>query len=78
MLPLEHSAILFTCFMLPPVFKTYVLSIFEWALNDGLVLEVVDDASTSLRTSPLLSSDDAKMFLKGYPFEAKTAAKNQN
>ena len=29
--------------------------------NDGLVLEEVDDTSTSLRTSPSLSSDDAKI-----------------
>ena len=29
---LEYSAILSTCTKLPPVFKTFVLSIFEWPL----------------------------------------------
>ena len=33
MLPLEHSAILSTCIKLPPVFKTFILSIFEWPLK---------------------------------------------
>ena len=30
---LEHSAILSTCIKLPHVFKTLVLSIFEWPLK---------------------------------------------
>ena len=29
---MEHSALLLTCTKLPPVFKTFVLSIFEWPL----------------------------------------------
>ena len=29
----EHSAILLTCIKLPSVFKTFVLSIFEWPLK---------------------------------------------
>ena len=33
--PVEHSAILLTCTKLPPVFKTFVLSIFECLLKTG-------------------------------------------
>ena len=32
--PIEHSAILSTYIMLPSVFKTTILSIFEWPLKD--------------------------------------------
>ena len=35
---LEHSAILWTCIKLPPVFKTFILSIFEWLLKTGLTV----------------------------------------
>ena len=34
----EHSAILPTCIKLPCVFKTYVLSIFEWPLKTGFTV----------------------------------------
>ena len=61
MLPLEHSAILFTCAKLNHLSLIFVLSFFEWPLNDGLVLEEVDKTLTSSRTSPSLSSDDAKI-----------------
>ena len=34
----SHSAILFTCTKLPPVFKTFVLPIFEWPLKTGFTV----------------------------------------
>ena len=37
MLPLEHSAILLTFIKLTNVFKTFVLSIFEWRLKTDLL-----------------------------------------
>ena len=36
--PIEHSAILFTFIKLPFVFKTIVLSIFEWSLKTGFTV----------------------------------------
>ena len=39
--PEEHSAILLTCIKLPPVFKTFVLSIFEWLLKTGLIVAIM-------------------------------------
>ena len=36
--PREHSAILLTCVKLPPVSKTFVLSIFEWLLKTCFTL----------------------------------------
>ena len=36
--PREHSAILSTFIQLPIVFKTFVLSIFEWPLKTGLTV----------------------------------------
>ena len=36
--PVEHSAILSTCTKLPPVFKTFVLSIFEWQFKTGFTV----------------------------------------
>ena len=36
--PREHSAILSTCIKLPFVFKTFVLSIFEWSLKTGFTV----------------------------------------
>ena len=36
--PREHSAILFTFIKLPFVFKTFVLSIFEWLLKTGFTV----------------------------------------
>ena len=36
--PREHSAILSTCIKPPPVFKTFVLSIFEWSLKTGFTV----------------------------------------
>ena len=36
--PIEHSAILSTCIKLPFVFKTFVLSIFEWRLKTGFTV----------------------------------------
>ena len=36
--PKEHSAILLTFLKLPFVFKTFVLSIFEWPLKTGLTV----------------------------------------
>ena len=38
----EHSAMLLTCTKLPPVFKTFVLSIFEWPLKTGFTVHVTD------------------------------------
>ena len=35
---LEHSAILLTCIKLPPVFKTFILPIFEWLLQTGFTV----------------------------------------
>ena len=37
--PREHSAILSTCIKLPPVFKTIILSMFEWQLKTGLTVQ---------------------------------------
>ena len=34
----EHSAILLTCIKLPPVLKTFVLSISEWPLKTGFTV----------------------------------------
>ena len=34
----EHFAILLTCIKLPSVFKTFVLSIFEWPLKTGFTV----------------------------------------
>ena len=36
--PREHSAILSTCIKLPSVFKTFVLSFFEWPLKTGFTV----------------------------------------
>ena len=36
--PIEHSAILSTFIKLPFVFKTFVLSIFEWPLKTGFTV----------------------------------------
>ena len=36
--PREHSAILSTFIKLPFVFKTFVLSIFEWPLKTGFTV----------------------------------------
>ena len=36
--PREHSAILSTFIKLPFVFKTFVLSIFEWLLKTGFTV----------------------------------------
>ena len=38
----SHSAILLTCTKLPPVFKTFVLSIFEWPLKTGFTVHLFD------------------------------------
>ena len=38
MLPLEHSAILWTFIKLPFVIKIFVLSIFEWLLKTGFIV----------------------------------------
>ena len=38
MLPLEHSAILSNCIMLPCVIKIFVLSIVEWPLKTGFTI----------------------------------------
>ena len=42
--PVEHSAILLTCTKLPPVFKTYVLSIFEWPLKTSFTVFCVSSS----------------------------------
>ena len=39
--PIEYSAILSTFIKLPFVFKTFVLSIFEWRLKTGLTVFAV-------------------------------------
>ena len=38
MLPLEHSAILWTFIKLPFVIKSFVLSVFEWPLKTGFTV----------------------------------------
>ena len=43
----EHSAILSTFIKLPFVFKTTVLSIFEWPLKTGFTVFVVDEVQLS-------------------------------
>ena len=43
--PREHSAILLTFIKLPFVFKTFILSVFEWLLKTGLP---VDDSAGQL------------------------------
>ena len=40
---LEHSAILLTCIKLPPVFKTFILPIFEWLLKTGFTVFAVSE-----------------------------------
>ena len=40
----EHSAILSTCIMLPFVFKTFVLSFFEWPLKAGFNIQLSIEA----------------------------------
>ena len=46
---MEHSAILLTCTKQPPVFKTFVLSIFEWSLKTGFtVLPLLSEAGLGL------------------------------
>ena len=50
--PIEHSAILLTFIKLPFVFKTFVLSIFEWLLKRGLTV------STKMALSHLLFQGD--------------------
>ena len=42
MLPFEHSAILSAFIRLPFVFKTFVLSIFEWLLKTGFTVYIFD------------------------------------
>ena len=39
--PLEHSAILLTFIKLQFVFKTFVLSIFEWLLKTGVTVSIL-------------------------------------
>ena len=41
MLPLEHSAIIFTFIKLPFVIKIFGLTIFEWPFCTGFCIEVV-------------------------------------
>ena len=38
----EHSAIFSFCIKPPPVFKTFVLSIFEWPLKRGFTVDAAD------------------------------------
>ena len=46
--PGEHSAILLTCIKLPSVFKTFVLSIFEWRLKTGFYCTLSMQAAKAL------------------------------
>ena len=41
--PKEHSAILLTFIKLPIVFKTFVLSVFEWLLKTGFTVFICTD-----------------------------------
>ena len=41
MLQGEHYAILSTCIKLPSVFKTFVLSSFEWPLKTGFIVIIL-------------------------------------
>ena len=50
--PREHSAILSTFIKLPFVFKTFVLSIFEWPLKTGFT--VVANSVDPDQTAPYL------------------------
>ena len=48
----ECSAILPTCIKLPTVFKTFILSIFEWPLKTGLTVQASSqEKKLSLRVS---------------------------
>ena len=40
MLPLEHSAILWTFIKLPFSIKTFVLSLFKWSLKTGFTVHI--------------------------------------
>ena len=43
---MEHCAILSSCTKLPPVFKTFVLTIYEWLLKTGFTVEFIIWAGT--------------------------------
>ena len=62
--PLEHSAVLLTCIKLPPVFKTFVLSIFEWPLKTGFTVVPSADDLCNYFGSKLF--DTLIVFLKEY------------
>ena len=50
----EHSAILSTCIKLPPVFKAFGLSIFEWPLQTGVILVLSCHGETSQTEEKLI------------------------
>ena len=47
----EHSAILSTIIKLPFVFKTYVISIFEWPLKIGFTVSYFQNSMSSSESS---------------------------
>ena len=44
----EHSVILSTCSKLPPVFKTFGLSIFECPIKTGFTVGILDSCQCSI------------------------------
>ena len=46
--PREHSAILSTSIKLPFIFKTFVLSNFEWPFKTGLTIKFEENLSTMI------------------------------
>ena len=48
----EHSAVLLTFIKLPFVFKTFVLSIFEWPLKTGFTVYSTNYIRASRETGP--------------------------
>ena len=49
--PKEHSAKLSICSMLPSVFKTFALPIFEWPLKTGLTVVSPEPSASKVGTN---------------------------
>ena len=59
----KHSAIILTCDKLPSVFKTFILSIFEWPLKKGVtVLSGMWALQSSFKGLSLVYPDLVKVF----------------
>ena len=73
--PKEHSAILSTFIKLPFVFKTIVLSVFEWALKTGFtVFKLEHELGWSLTYGMVCSNFDFK-HVQHKPKYSKTCLK---